>query len=61
MKIILLAVCVLALLASTGCVAWGGHGQVNDPEHQLIKATDQQSRSVDHGEFPGDRDHDANR
>jgi hypothetical protein len=61
MKIILLAICSVAVLVSTGCVFRGGHGHANDQEHQQIRDADAQSRVVDHGEFPGDRGHDPNR
>ena len=49
MKIIVLLIGTIALLATTGCIMSGGHG--NGRGHE------EHSTGVDHGEHPGDLDH----
>jgi hypothetical protein len=59
MKIILLFICAAGLLASTGCVFPRDHDRGD--EHRPPMAHDERSNGVDHGEYPGDKDHDPNR
>ena len=61
MKIILLAVCAVTLLASTGCIFRGGRDRADVRDHRQYGDRGEHSTGVDHGERPGDRDHDANR
>jgi len=61
MKKILLLVCGVTVLASTGCVFWGGHNRADDPEHRRAAGNDGHPNGVDHSEYPGDMDHRENR
>jgi flagellar basal body-associated protein FliL len=61
MKIILLIICWVTLLASTGCVFWRGQDHAEVRERRPPAMGDEHSVGVDHGEHPGDMDHDANR
>ena len=54
MKIILFLFCAVTLLASTGCIYWGGHDRGGDREHHREFGHDEHSSGVDHGEYPGD-------
>lgn len=61
MKTILLAVCAVTLLASTGCIFRGGRDHADVREQRHYGNQDEHRSGVDHLERPGDRDHDANR
>ena len=61
MKIILLLVCVVTLLALIGCVFRGGRDQSDIRDHRQYGDRDEHLSGVDHGEHPGDRNHDENR
>jgi len=55
---ILLLIFAAGLLGSTGCVFWRGQDPADD--HRSPAAHDEHSTGVDHGEYPGDMNHDAN-
>ena len=58
MKKILLFICVLTLLSTTGCIMFPGHGDRSDNQGGPGFAQhDDHSAGVDHGEHPGDEDH----
>jgi hypothetical protein len=61
MKIILLLVCAVTLLASTGCVFRDGRDHSDIRDHRQYGDRDEHLSGVDHGEHPGDRNHDENR
>ena len=54
MKIILLLICVMTLLASTGCAVWSGRDGADNQEHRQHEAMVEHASGVDHGEYPGD-------
>jgi hypothetical protein len=56
MRIILLAICTLTLLAATGCFFPGGR---DHDDHGHWQGHDNRD-GVDHGEHPGDHDHNDN-
>jgi hypothetical protein len=59
MKKILFIFCAAGLLASSGCVAWRGHDHDDFRDHRPDGGRDDHPNGVDHGEHPGDMDHDA--
>jgi hypothetical protein len=59
MKKILLLICAAGLLGSAGCVVMHGNDQGDD--HHSSMFHDAGATGVDHGEYPGDTDHDPNR
>ena len=61
MKIILLFICAVTWLASTGCVFWRGHDRGDVRDHRHYGDQDEHRSGADHGEHPGDQNHDANR
>ena len=61
MKIILLFICAVKLLASTGCVFWRGHDHADVRDHQHYGDQDEHRSSGDPGENPGDKEHGENR
>jgi len=54
MKTILLLICAVTLLTSTGCVFWGDRDHEGDREHHRAAGHDDHPNGVDHGEYPGD-------
>ncbi|HTB83512.1 MAG TPA: hypothetical protein VK742_07660 [Candidatus Sulfotelmatobacter sp.] len=56
MRIILLAICTLALLTATGCFFPGGR---DHDDHGHWQGHDNHD-GVDHSEHPGDQDHNDN-
>ena len=58
MRIILLAICTLTLLAATGCFFPGGRDH-DDHDRGNWQSHDNHD-VIDHGEHPGDHDHNDN-
>ncbi len=62
MKLFLLTLTAIALLANTGCIFRGDQnhaGNQDRPGYALHD--DEHPAGVDHGEFPGDMDHETGR
>jgi hypothetical protein len=57
MRIILLLICTVTLLASTGCVFWGGRDRGGDRDQWQHRDHEDRPSGVDHREYPGDLDH----
>jgi hypothetical protein len=57
-KIIIILICVMTLLASTGCAVWGGRTRADNQELRQHEAMVEHSSGVDHGEYPGDMNQD---
>jgi hypothetical protein len=49
---------LLGVLASTGCAFRDDRNHARDPDHARAGVDQNYSTGVDHGEFPGDMNHD---
>jgi hypothetical protein len=60
MKYLLLALTIVALLTTPGCIFRGGGGHGDDRGHPGDQHHDDHPLGGDHGDHPGDSDHGDN-